>query len=81
MYDDDKECRLLTTTSCLGYGFPEDSLKRGLARKPHYIGVDGERLEGRGVEPDVAVPAATLADWRAGRDPELAAALAELARL
>ena len=41
MYDDDKECRLLTTTSCLGYGFPEDSLKRGLARKPHYIGVDG----------------------------------------
>ena len=46
-----------------------------------YIGVDGERLEGRGVEPDVAVPAATLADWRAGRDPELEAALAELGKL
>ena len=46
-----------------------------------YIGVDGERLEGRGVEPDVAVPAATLADWRAGRDPELETALAELGKL
>lgn len=45
-----------------------------------YIGVAGERLEGRGVEPDVAVPAATLADWRAGRDHELAAALAELGK-
>ena len=35
------ECRLLTTSSCLGYGFPEDSLKRGLARQPHFVGVDG----------------------------------------
>jgi len=45
-----------------------------------YIGVDGERLEGRGVEPEITVPAATLADWRAGRDPELAAALVELGK-
>ena len=45
-----------------------------------YLGVDGERLEGRGVEPEITVPAATLADWRAGRDPELQAALAVLAK-
>jgi carboxyl-terminal processing protease len=43
-----------------------------------YVGVDGQRLEGRGVTPDVVVPAPTFADWRAGRDPELEAALAEL---
>ena len=46
-----------------------------------YVGVDGQRLEGRGVTPDVVVPAPTVADWREGRDPELAAALAELGRL
>lgn len=43
-----------------------------------YVGVDGQRLEGRGVTPDVVVPAPTFADWRAGRDPELEAALVEL---
>ena len=46
-----------------------------------YVGVDGQRLEGRGVTPDVMVPAPTFADWRAGRDPELEAALAELGKL
>lgn len=45
-----------------------------------YVGVDGQRLEDRGVTPDVIVPAPTAADWRAGRDPELAAALAELGK-
>lgn len=45
-----------------------------------YVSVDGERLEGRGIEPDITVPPAALADWRAGRDPELQAALAELAK-
>ena len=41
MPETEQECRLLSTTSCLGYGFPEASLKLGLARKPHFIGVDG----------------------------------------
>ncbi len=40
-----------------------------------YIGLDGKRLEGRGVTPDVAPPLRTLADARAGRDPDLEAAL------
>jgi hypothetical protein len=35
------EYRLLSTSGLLGYGFPEDSLKRGLERKPDMIGVDG----------------------------------------
>ncbi|MBI3067430.1 MAG: acyclic terpene utilization AtuA family protein [Betaproteobacteria bacterium] len=36
-----EEYRLLSTSGLLGYGFPEASLKAGLARKPHMIGVDG----------------------------------------
>jgi hypothetical protein len=36
-----KEYRLLSASSILGYGFPEDSLKRGIVRKPDMIGVDG----------------------------------------
>lgn len=40
-----------------------------------YIGLDGERLEGRGVTPDFEVPAPTLAQRRAGEDRELDAAL------
>lgn len=44
-----------------------------------YVGLDGARLEGRGVTPDRVVPAATLAERRAGLDPDLAAAL-EVAR-
>jgi len=35
------ECRLLSVSSILGYGFPEASLKAGLERRPHFIGVDG----------------------------------------
>jgi carboxyl-terminal processing protease len=35
----------------------------------------GRRLEGNGVTPDVEGPKATLAEVRAGRDPDLAAAL------
>ena len=40
-----------------------------------YIGRDGQRLEGRGVTPDLSVPAPTMADWRTGRDVDLDAAL------
>lgn len=36
-----QEYRLLSTSGLLGYGFPEESLKEGIARKPHMIGVDG----------------------------------------
>jgi len=39
-----------------------------------YIGLDGRRLEGAGVEPDVVVPV-RLDDLRRGRDADLAAAL------
>lgn len=35
------EFRLLSTSGLLGYGFPEESLKAGMARRPHMIGVDG----------------------------------------
>lgn len=42
-----------------------------------YLGLDGKRLEGRGVTPDVMVPI-KLADLRAGIDAELNAALAQL---
>ncbi len=40
-----------------------------------YIGLDGHRLEGRGVTPDVVRPARTLAELRAQQDPDLVAAL------
>ena len=43
-----------------------------------YIGLDGQRLEGRGVTPDVVTPPLTLADLRTGHDPDLAAALSLL---
>lgn len=36
-----------------------------------YVGLDGERLEGRGVTPDIEVAKPTLADRRANRDGEL----------
>ncbi len=36
-----REFRLLSTSGLLGYGFPEESLKAGLARKPDMLGVDG----------------------------------------
>src|ERR1043166_6137480 len=35
------EVRMLSATGILGYGYPESSLKAGLARSPHMIGVDG----------------------------------------
>lgn len=40
-----------------------------------YIGLDGGRLEGRGVTPNIVVPPRSLADARADRDLEIAAAL------
>lgn len=40
-----------------------------------YVGLDGQRLEGRGVTPDVLVPEPTLAELRACADRDLAAAL------
>jgi hypothetical protein len=40
-----KEIRLLSTSAILGYGFPEASLKAGLARKPDMIGVDGGSVD------------------------------------
>jgi carboxyl-terminal processing protease len=43
-----------------------------------YIGVDGRRLEGRGVTPDIVTPRPTVAEIRAGRDLEIEAALTEL---
>ncbi|MDJ0391240.1 acyclic terpene utilization AtuA family protein [Roseomonas sp. E05] len=36
-----REMRLLSTSGILGYGFPEESLKAGLARGVDMIGVDG----------------------------------------
>ena len=41
------------------------------------VRVEGERLEGRGVVPDLAVP--FRLPYAAGHDPQLEAALAELA--
>src|SRR3954470_23072456 len=35
------EVRMISASGILGYGFPESSLKAGLERKPHMIGVDG----------------------------------------
>jgi hypothetical protein len=36
-----QEFRMLSASGLLGYGFPEASLKAGLAREPHMVGVDG----------------------------------------
>jgi len=40
-----QEIRLLSTSAILGYGFPEASLKAGLDRQPHVIGVDGGSVD------------------------------------
>jgi hypothetical protein len=40
-----KEIRLLSTSAILGYGFPEASLRAGLDRDPHFIGVDGGSVD------------------------------------
>lgn len=39
------EIRLLSTSAILGYGFPEASLKAGMDRQPHVIGVDGGSVD------------------------------------
>jgi len=33
--------RMISASGILGYGFPESSMKAGLERKPHMVGVDG----------------------------------------
>ncbi len=35
-----EEFRILSTTAILGYGFPEESFKEGMKRKPHIIAAD-----------------------------------------
>lgn len=35
-----EEFRILSATAILGYGFPEESFKEGMKRKPHIIAVD-----------------------------------------
>src|SRR5258708_13266357 len=40
-----KEIRLLSTSAILGYGFPEASLRAGLDRDPHFIGVEGGSVD------------------------------------
>src|SRR6202012_1313059 len=40
-----KEIRLLSTSAILGYGFPEASLRAGMERAPHVIGVDGGSVD------------------------------------
>jgi len=35
-----EELRILSTTAILGYGFPEESFREGMLRKPHVIAVD-----------------------------------------
>jgi hypothetical protein len=34
------EFRILSTSGILGYGFPEESFRRAIRRKPHIIGID-----------------------------------------
>lgn len=38
--DEPRELRVLSPTAILGYGFPEESFRKGLARRPHVIAVD-----------------------------------------
>ena len=40
-----REVRLLSTSAILGYGFPEASLRAGMERRPHAIGVDGGSVD------------------------------------
>lgn len=52
------EIRVLAPTAILGYGFPEESLRLGMERKPDVIGVDGGSTDGGpyylGIEPGIA---------------------------
>jgi carboxyl-terminal processing protease len=57
------------------YGLP-DGGELQLSRED-YMAPKGRRIEGKGIEPDVAVPR-TLEDVRTGRDRDLEAALAVL---
>lgn len=45
-----------------------------------FVGLDNQRLEGRGVTPDCATPLPTLAEIRAGHDPDLLMALTAAGR-
>lgn len=45
-----------------------------------FVGLDGQRLEGRGVTPDVPTRTANLQELRTGRDPELEAGLGAIVR-
>ena len=53
-----EELRVLSPTGILGYGFPAESLARGMERKPHVIAVDGGSIDGGpyylGVEPGLS---------------------------
>ncbi len=40
-----RDIRLLSTSAILGYGFPEASLRAGMERQPHVIGVDGGSVD------------------------------------
>jgi hypothetical protein len=52
-----KEIRPLSTSAILGYGFPEASLKAGLDRDPHFIGVDDAETFRRVTATGVLCPA------------------------
>ncbi len=47
----------------------------------NYTGLDGVLIENRGVTPDIIVPEADLATARAGRDPDIEAALKMLSEI
>jgi hypothetical protein len=36
----ERELRVLSPTAILGYGFPEESFRRGIAKKPHLVAAD-----------------------------------------
>jgi carboxyl-terminal processing protease len=58
------------------YLLPDDSLLLLAVSDVH---VDGKRLEGRGVDPDIVVPFDVR--YAAGADPQMDAAMAEMERL
>ncbi len=76
------ELRVLAPTAILGYGFPADSLARGLERAPHVIAVDGGSTDGGpaylGLEPGIGHDSgraeAFLTAMKADLRPLLAAA-------
>lgn len=41
-----REIKVISTSGILGYGFPEESLQRGMERDPHVIGCDGGSTDG-----------------------------------